>query len=653
MSNESNYQEILEFEYQERLDHWIGLFGSRNWLERSINQLSSNNFHTNNRIDHQEDDRTLILLGQQDHKAQLSEVHPGIICIFEGVLYNFHELVQTLNIESVPDISNAALISKLFNKYGDQAFTLIKGVYIFILLDTTQKVLYAGRDRMGSYPLFFSTIKDLFLFSTSVEALLAHPDVSKEVNRAAIADHLCNRWPVMHETFLADVYRIPAGNFLISSENSRLHFQRYWDPIPSGEDVNWVKKSEIDQFDFLLNQAVERAINLGKPGIFLSGGLDSITVATIAADLQQKSQLDPLLALSMIFPTPDANEEVLQRKVAEDLKIPQIFVNLEDTYGSNGLVISSLIISNLRGLPVQNIWITGYQALSLQGKKAGCEMILTGTGGDEWLSVSPYYAADLMKNLDFIKLANFYQSMRISFDAPTHRVFKHLFWKFGLKPVLAGGKSSLLYFISPGYLKTNRFKKAMQETPDWIAPDDQLRRILNLRLEETIEQKLNEKTSSHYLRQVRTGIDHPLVSMGLEESFDNMRRMGLKKSPPFLDHELVDFLYRTPPELLNKGKRTKGLIRDMLVRRYPEFGFETLRKVVATNFYRKTLVNQGKKAWDYLGNGHSELERMGVIDKESLDLQVQDIVSHKELTQNAWIIWYTLTLEAWVRKSIQ
>lgn len=131
-----------------------------------------------------------------------------------------------------------------------------------------------------------------------------------------------------------------------------------------------------------------------------------------------------------------------------------------------------------------------------------------------------------------------------------------------------------------------------------------------------------------------------------------MRRLDLKKAPPYLDHELVEFLYRTPPEFLNKGKRTKGLIRDILVKRYPKFGFENLRKVGASNFYRETLIRQGKMAWNYLGDGTTELEKLGIIDKKQLEMQFNDTISkEKELTPIALIIWYTLTMEAWVRSN--
>jgi hypothetical protein len=94
---------------------------------------------------------------------------------------------------------------------------------------------------------------------------------------------------------------------------------------------------------------------------------------------------------------------------------------------------------------------------------------------------------------------------------------------------------------------------------------------------------------------MRSGLGHPLVAMELEELFEQSRRLGVRVLQPFWDAALVEFLYRTPPAMLNQTGRSKGLVRDTVARRFPRLGFETQLKVTATRFGR-SVIAQGRGA---------------------------------------------------------
>jgi hypothetical protein len=74
------------------------------------------------------------------------------------------------------------------------------------------------------------------LFAPAVGRLLEWLGVSREFNRAAIADHLCGRWRDRHETFFKAVRRVPLGTRALLS-HGRLRFDRYWDGAPIDQPV--------------------------------------------------------------------------------------------------------------------------------------------------------------------------------------------------------------------------------------------------------------------------------------------------------------------------------------------------------------------------------------------------------------------------------
>ena len=141
----------------------------------------------------------------------------------------------------------------------------------------------------------------------------------------AIADHLCHRWPKLESTYFEAVRRLPGGYALRVHEGRRT-VARYWDPIPPGRPIDYISEEEAGRFTELLDQAVDRCLPGGPAAIYLSGGLDSVSVAALAQEQLRDRDAGPLLALSLVFEHPDANEEDTQRAVATRLGLPQKIV---------------------------------------------------------------------------------------------------------------------------------------------------------------------------------------------------------------------------------------------------------------------------------------------------------------------------------------
>jgi hypothetical protein len=203
---------------------------------------------------------------------------------------------------------------------------------------------------------------------------------------------------------------------------------------------------------------------------------------------------------------------------------------------------------------------------------------MTGSGGDEWLSISPYLSADLIARGDLRGWLNLASAFTRSYQHSLLRHARLLGWTFGLRPLAA--RSLLRTF--PTTWAARRVRRMSDRDPPWVAPDPALRRLQQERAAGALDE--GDPAQGFYLREVRTGLAHPLTSWELEEYYEFGNREGIRILHPYWDPDLVDLLYRTPPTALLAGGRAKGLVRQDLAVRFPGLGLGSQRKVSATGF---------------------------------------------------------------------
>lgn len=570
--------------------------------------------------------------------------HAGSGVIFDGALYNREELLAELGDTTAASAStDAETILAGYLRWGEKFFGRLRGFFALIVWDNTRQSLLCLRDPLGTCPLFYARARDGILFSTSIDVLIKHPSISRSLNRAALADFLLDRFPYVEETFFEAVKRVPRGHVVRIDEKGTEHRYCYWDPAPDGT-VNWIKPEELERFDELLDRAVTRCLSFGPAAIFLSGGLDSGSVAAVAAERSQALGLPQPVALSLLFPEPALSEEVVQRSVAKQLGLPFVMKGFYDAADANGLIQPALQLSASLPSPLLNTWWPPYYGLAQEGTKRGCRVILTGNGGDEWLTISPFLAADFLRDFDLAGIYKLWKSIYRSYHEPTFALFRNLIWRWGLEPLLLPPAHRFVKRVAPWAITLrHRVKGTM---PKWLAPDSALRQELAERRYGRVPTK-REKPDSFYLRSGRTALDIPLISMVSEESFNVGERLGACELHPFWDADLVDLLYRTPPFLLNSDGRNKGLVRSTLARRFPQVGFNQQRKMGASKFYATTIFREGGEALQRLGRTRL-LAELGVVDEPGLSSLLERILTQHPDGQ-VFHIWKVLNLETWAR----
>lgn len=546
--------------------------------------------------------------------------------------------------------SDAEIIAAAYNRHGAAVLPRLRGSFALVLTDRTRREVFCLRDPLGSHPLFYADLGSKILLSPSLECLRRHPDVPSDLNAAALVDHLCHRWPDPGETLFASIRRVPVAHLLrIGSAGS--HVERYWE-LPTPED--WIEDDELESFDSLFERAVARPAALGRVGIYLSGGFDSVSVAAVASDLAKRRADPSPVALSLAFPHPECNEQDVQQSVASKLQLPQVLMPFDDAVSPGGLVASGIELSAHLPLPLLNPWRPAYVSLARAGRDDGCDVILTGAGGDEWLTVNPMYMADLLRGGDIVAAAGFARTLLRSYRRSRPGMIRFLAWQAGLRPlVLLAGRRAARRF-TPEVVRAKRRRDLRTLAPPWVAPSGTLAREVAERIEQRVDQRMREPEPSggygFYFRGMDSPLLHPERSREQEEEFAIGRALGLRVQHPYWDPDLVSFLCRVPPRLLLANGREKGLVRETTNRRFPGAGFERQRKVSAVTFFKDRLEAEALPHWRKMGGG-TALASIGIVDPRLVD-PTTEAPSPAGRLRRLNELWELMALEAWTRRRL-
>jgi asparagine synthase (glutamine-hydrolysing) len=567
--------------------------------------------------------------------------------VFDGVLFDREELLRSVALRATFD-SDAAHVAAAYEVLGPGILSRLRGSFALIVWDRQRHQLVCARDQLGSQPLFYAEQPNGILLSSSLPRVLSHPAVSNELNRPALVDHLCHRWPDAGETHFASVRRVPVAHVLVW-RGGRLEIGPYWE-LSTPEA--WIDDDELDEFDGLFERAVRRQLSLGAAGVFLSGGFDSVSIAAVAADVARRRG-DPVpRALSLAFPHPDCDEAEIQKSVAAKLGLPQTLMGFDEAVGPAGLIGAGMELSAGLPLPLVNPWRPAYMRLGEDARQHGCTVLLTGAGGDEWLTVNPFYMADLLRRGNLLGASRFAGTILRSYRRSRGSMIRFLVWQAGLKPLILLGGRRLAQRTAPDLVRAKRRRDLESWTPLWVKPSADLAETADRRIEQRIEQRAREPEPrgdhGFYFRDLDSPVLHPERSREQEEDFEIGRRLRLRIQHPYWDPDLISFLCRVPPRLLTMNGREKALVREAVNSRFPGVGFGRQKKATATPFFQERLQRELIGAWDRVG-GVAALGALGVVDPQICEQSVAPILASGNLRRMHGL-WDVLNLEAWVRR---
>ena len=574
--------------------------------------------------------------------------------LFDGILQNRQDILRELGRADDITATDADVVMAAYLRWQDAIIEKLYGVFLLAVWDVQRNTLLCVRDRCGVYPLFYADTGDEFLFSTSTENLIRHPKVSSSINRSSFVDFLCHRRPLPEETFFSSVRRILPGHG-VRIHNPQREFFRYFYSFPQNGVVDYITDLESSGFNETLDRAVGRCMDLGPSGIFLSGGLDSVSIASVAAVLAKRNGVPSPKAFSLGFSYPDCNEVSVQTGVAGALGLEHVLEPVDSIItGGPGLLHMALDLNSTWSQPMWNTWQPLYLHLGRKARDMGIKVIITGAGGDEWLTVSDLLTADLIRLVDIRGLNRLVRSLLRSYKLPRSSFLWHIFWKSGFRILLAEYGRAIACQIAPGQLRSWIRARLRRSTFEWVAGDPQLKQEADERVEILVEQYMQRMKPRgryrYYSNSLAGYFVETIASMEMEQLFEAWQRMEVPILHPYFDPELIQLLLRMSPEILQKGGMEKGLVRDAVSRRFPDLKFEKQKKVTAMGYWQSILRGEGRQVWKETG-GPSTLIDLGIVNGKVIGPVIDQAFESPSAFLNGKI-WDLLCLEAWVRPRV-
>jgi asparagine synthase (glutamine-hydrolysing) len=258
--------------------------------------------------------RRLSIIDLFTGKQPIHNEDKTVWVVLNGEIYNYPELRKELEAKGhrFYTQSDTEAIVHAYEEYGDDVPKHLRGMFAFALWDEKHQRLLLARDRVGKKPLLYSIIGRELVFASEFQAILRHPDVSREVNLDAISHYLsfmCVPAPI---TAFAGVRKLEPGHILIW-QDGEVEIRRYWS-LNFRDKVDISEREAGERVIDLLRDAVRVRLMSDVPlGAFLSGGIDSSAVVALMSELSTER----VKTFSIGFEDQEFNEIGHARRVAE------------------------------------------------------------------------------------------------------------------------------------------------------------------------------------------------------------------------------------------------------------------------------------------------------------------------------------------------
>ena len=312
---------------------------------------------------------SIIDLSRDAHQP-MSDRSSRYTIVYNGEVYNYQDIRDDLLKKGYrfDSLSDTEVILNGFIEYGNRVVDMLDGMFSFVIYDRVESELFIARDRDGIKPLYYYLDGDRFIFSSEIKVLKRY---SSGTDMDAKILFLLLGYIPEPITIYKGIDIFPAGEYgyYRSGELKRERYHRYrYEPKiikPYSEIVYDVTN--------LLHKSIKSHLISDAPiGIFLSGGVDSSAITSIASRYQKE-----LKTISLIFDEEGLNEEYYQ----------DLIVDRYRTNHTKYMVTKDIFFDNIDRfmLRMDQPTIDGLNTLfvSKVASEIGLKSVLSGVGGDE------------------------------------------------------------------------------------------------------------------------------------------------------------------------------------------------------------------------------------------------------------------------------
>ncbi|NDH08735.1 MAG: asparagine synthase (glutamine-hydrolyzing) [Gammaproteobacteria bacterium] len=477
------------------------------------------------------------------------------VLVFNGEIYNYLEIkAELMQLGHVfLTKTDTEVILHAYQAWGPACVERFNGMWAFALFDKQKNQLFCSRDRFGVKPFYFINRDTHFMFCSEIKGLL--PFVERKIaNLDVLSDYLLtSKTDHQHHGFFKDIHVLPASHHLFYDLNTQeINIKRYYelkqlDSNPSADD-----------YMACLDDAIALRLRSDVTvGTCLSGGLDSSTVASIAAKKYTKQTQQPFSAITAISEQASNNEADFAEMVVKHCQLN--WLKTTPSYEHFQTQIEDIVYTQEEPFASPSI-VMQYEVMKA-ARKANIPVLLDGQGGDETLLGYERYVA-------------------------THALEEYR--KHGIKGFIQGIKA-----CSQHNTKLNTFKTAQYVIGTHFPG-------LRLKLHQYEHRYLvHQKFAS--LAHLKTYADAANTLFDLQKleieatnlpallRFEDKNSMAhsIETRLPFLDYRAVEMALSLPFEVKIHQGWSKHLLRDKMQQQLPheilwrknKFGFEAPEQI--------------------------------------------------------------------------
>jgi len=558
------------------------------------------------------------------------------VIVYNGEIYNSPQLRDRLKAEghTFETTCDTEVLLRLYEARGEAMVDDLRGMFALAIWDTQSGELFLARDHHGQKPLFYVHDPDagVFAFASEIKGLLASGLVKAEIDPETLWHHAGLRFCPGERTLIKNVSKLDtATRAVYSPARGTLRAERYW-------QQDWTQKSEmsfdeaLDRLDSVLSDSVHAHLLSDVPtGSFLSGGLDSSTIAALATRHAGKGW--PTFSIGV--GDGDFSELPAARQASEtigsdhhELKInPDLFLMLPDVLWH---------LEEPADQPAVGMFLLS------QFARQTVKVSLGGEGGDEHFGgYTRYTQSPILKVYQRIP-----RLLRHALYAPAMRMLPESYSYYSVAM-----QARWLHEIT---LRQGADRHTHILT-FWRFPHEERTQLFSGEAFQRID---NPDTSRFVARWHDSGLAHTepdrymLTEMSLRMANSDLRTAdrvsmahGLEVRSPIVDREVTAFAAALPTTYKIKGKKLKILLRELNRRMFPPeftdrpkygFSFPMARwfQNELADFARTMILDGG-------------LVGSGLFNRDT----VADILdTHRAGTRDLGLqIWYLINLEIWHR----
>src|SRR5688572_5761116 len=308
---------------------------------------------------------------------------------FNGEIYNFREIRRELERSGIGfrSGSDTEVLLAAWAAQGPDCLLRMRGMFAFALWDRETSRLFLARDPFGIKPLYLAEIPGALLFASEVRALLATGDVSTTIDPAAVAGYLAAGSVAEPRSIVREVRAVPAGATLCIELDDRGGYTIAESRVdPFAALAREAREQDPERAESLVLEALRDSVTHHlvsdvPVAVFLSGGIDSSVVASLAAEVAPS----PPEMFTVTFDEQAYSEASFARVMATRLgaRHHEIRIKGSDLLGDLPDALGAMDQPSLDGL---NTYVVS-RAVRAQGIK----VVLSGLGGDEMFAGYPSF----------------------------------------------------------------------------------------------------------------------------------------------------------------------------------------------------------------------------------------------------------------------